>query len=89
MTELTSTITCPACGHRKTETMRADACQYFYECESCGFSSSPWREIAAYSALTAITPVRRDRKNCRPVPQASIVAADICDINTDRMACKI
>ncbi|MDX8512720.1 GDCCVxC domain-containing (seleno)protein [Mesorhizobium captivum] len=35
MTELTSTITCPACGHRKTETMPADACQYFYECESC------------------------------------------------------
>ncbi len=35
MIELTSTITCPACGHRKTETMPADACQYFYECESC------------------------------------------------------
>ncbi|MET3592619.1 MULTISPECIES: GDCCVxC domain-containing (seleno)protein [Mesorhizobium] len=41
MIELTSTITCPACGHRKTETMPADACQYFYECESCGILLKP------------------------------------------------
>ena len=32
---LESTLTCPACGHRKTETMPTDACQWFYECESC------------------------------------------------------
>lgn len=31
----TSTITCPACGHRKEEEMPADACQYFYACENC------------------------------------------------------
>lgn len=30
-----STITCPECGHRKIETMPTDACQYFYDCESC------------------------------------------------------
>jgi len=30
-----STITCPECGHRKTETMPTDACQWFYECERC------------------------------------------------------
>jgi len=30
-----STITCPECGHRKTETMPTDACQWFYECEQC------------------------------------------------------
>lgn len=35
MTTLTSTITCPVCGHRKTETMPEDACQYFYDCENC------------------------------------------------------
>ena len=29
---LESTITCPACGHRKTETMPTDACQWFYDC---------------------------------------------------------
>ena len=32
---LQSTITCPACGHQKEETMPTNACQYFYECEDC------------------------------------------------------
>ena len=32
---LNSTITCPSCGHRKDETMPADACVWFYECEHC------------------------------------------------------
>lgn len=37
MTEIvtTSTLTCPECGYRKTETMPTDACQYFYDCEQC------------------------------------------------------
>lgn len=30
-----STITCPACGYAKTNTMPSDACQWFYECEHC------------------------------------------------------
>ena len=30
-----STLTCPACGHAKGETMPTDACQWFYECEQC------------------------------------------------------
>lgn len=30
-----STITCPDCGHSKTEEMPTDACQFFYECEQC------------------------------------------------------
>jgi hypothetical protein len=33
--ELSSTITCPNCGHTKTETMPTNACTYFYECENC------------------------------------------------------
>jgi len=33
--ELKSVITCPNCGHQKEETMPTDACQFFYECESC------------------------------------------------------
>lgn len=32
---LQSTLTCPACGHVKAETMPTDACQWFYECEQC------------------------------------------------------
>nr|WP_246309629.1 GDCCVxC domain-containing (seleno)protein [Hydrogenophaga aromaticivorans] len=30
-----STLSCPHCGHRKTETMPTDACVWFYECEQC------------------------------------------------------
>ena len=33
---LESEITCPLCGHCKREVMPTDACQWFYECESCG-----------------------------------------------------
>ncbi|WP_082863277.1 MULTISPECIES: GDCCVxC domain-containing (seleno)protein [unclassified Oleiphilus] len=32
---LESKITCPNCGHHKTEVMPTDACVYFYECEGC------------------------------------------------------
>jgi hypothetical protein len=28
-------LTCPNCGHAKTEIMPTDACQWFYECEGC------------------------------------------------------
>ena len=31
-----STITCPFCGHQKTETMPIDSCQFLYACEACG-----------------------------------------------------
>lgn len=33
---LESEITCPLCGHKNTETMPTDACQFFYECTNCG-----------------------------------------------------
>lgn len=33
--ELKSTITCPNCGHKKTEIMPTNACEFFYECENC------------------------------------------------------
>lgn len=32
---LTSTITCPQCGHRQVETMPTNACQWFYDCRGC------------------------------------------------------
>ncbi|HCO83275.1 MAG TPA: hypothetical protein DIT95_07055 [Arenibacter sp.] len=34
-TILTSTITCPECGHKKEEEMPTTACQFFYECDNC------------------------------------------------------
>lgn len=36
-----STITCPECGHTAAETMPTDACQYFYQCQSCGLQMKP------------------------------------------------
>jgi hypothetical protein len=33
--QLDSTLTCPECGHRKTEAMPTDACLFFYECQGC------------------------------------------------------
>lgn len=39
--ELRSTLTCPECGGRTTETMPTDACQYFYECTGCGTLLKP------------------------------------------------
>jgi hypothetical protein len=41
MVELTSTITCPACGHQSKETMPTDFCQYFYDCRNCGAQMKP------------------------------------------------
>ena len=31
-----STLTCPKCGHRSTETMPTDACRYFHEFSNGG-----------------------------------------------------
>lgn len=41
MIELQSEFTCPKCGHKKTEIMPTDACQYYYECEACGELTKP------------------------------------------------
>ncbi|MES9858086.1 MAG: GDCCVxC domain-containing (seleno)protein [Sedimenticola sp.] len=38
---LESTISCPECGHKETEQMPEDACQYFYECKGCGVLLRP------------------------------------------------
>lgn len=32
---LESTITCPECGHKETEVMPMEACQWFYDCKAC------------------------------------------------------
>ncbi|MCF6302406.1 MAG: hypothetical protein L3J13_04290 [Devosiaceae bacterium] len=41
MSILQSEFTCPKCGHKKTETMPTDACQYYYECTSFGSLINP------------------------------------------------
>jgi hypothetical protein len=39
--QLQSTLTCPTCGARTTETMPTDACQYLYDCPACGVLLKP------------------------------------------------
>ena len=34
-------LTCPECGHERDEKMPTDACQFFYECVSCGSLLKP------------------------------------------------
>jgi hypothetical protein len=41
MTSVSSTITCPHCGHQATEAMPTDACQFFYDCKGCGVMLKP------------------------------------------------
>lgn len=39
--ERDSTLTCPLCGHKETEEMPTDACQWFYDCRGCGAVLQP------------------------------------------------
>ncbi|MCF8467221.1 MAG: hypothetical protein K9G33_07440 [Sneathiella sp.] len=39
--DLSSTLTCPECGHREEEVMPTDACQWFYDCKGCGALLKP------------------------------------------------
>ena len=41
MTELRSTITCPACGYQASETMPTHFCQFFYDCKGCDAVQKP------------------------------------------------
>ena len=36
-----SVLTCPFCGFAKSESMPTDACQFYYECTSCGTLLKP------------------------------------------------
>jgi len=36
-----STLTCPHCGARRTETMPVDACVFFWDCPGCGARLKP------------------------------------------------
>ena len=38
---LESVISCPECGHRETENMPTDACQWYYDCKACGALLKP------------------------------------------------
>ena len=63
--QLVSTITCPACGHRASETMPTDACMFFYVCKGCGMRLKPKKAIAACFAPMETFLARQFRKRGR------------------------
>lgn len=64
--ELSSIITCPNCGYKKTETMPTDACTYFYECENCKARLKPLQgDCCVYCSYgTVKCPPMQTGKNC-------------------------
>lgn len=76
--ELRSTLTCPHCGHRTTEAMPTDACQYFYDCQGCGAVLKPKPGDCCVFCSYADVP-------CPPIQEArtSGGAADCCSAGSD------
>lgn len=62
-----STITCPECGHKETETMPTDACQWFYECKNCGTLLKPTKGdccvFCSYGS-TPCPPIQQGENSC-------------------------
>jgi len=61
---LESTLTCPKCGHKATETMSTDACQWFYECKACGELLKPLQGDCCVFCSYGTVP-------CPPIQQSS------------------
>ncbi|WMC12201.1 GDCCVxC domain-containing (seleno)protein [Oceanimonas pelagia] len=65
--KFTSEVTCPKCGHRETETMPEDACQYFYECKNCKAMLKPRHgDCCVFCSYgdTPCPPVQRGQSCC-------------------------
>lgn len=67
MVVLQSTITCPECGHRSTEPMPTDACQYIYVCKGCGHTMKPKRgDCCVYCSYGDVPcpPIQLEKGTC-------------------------
>jgi hypothetical protein len=69
--ELQCTVTCPQCGHQRTETMPTNACQFFYDCAGCGELLRPKQGdccvFCSYGTV-ACPPVQEQKSCCRQAP---------------------
>ena len=68
MMQLQSTITCPQCGARSTETMPTNACIYFHECASCSTLLKPLPgDCCVFCSYGDVKcpPVQEDRGCCQ------------------------
>lgn len=62
-----STLTCPKCGHKETETMPTDACQWFYKCKSCGELLKPEKgDCCVFYSYGSVTcpPIQKGQQAC-------------------------
>lgn len=69
MTQLTSIITCPNCGHQASERMPTDACQFFYECTGCGTLLRPKQgDCCVYCSYGDVPcpPIQESRESGEP-----------------------
>ena len=72
--KLVSTMICPACGHKETETMPTDACQYVYECRACSALIKPKPgDCCVFCSYgdTPCPPIQEARENGLPVSSCS------------------
>ena len=64
---LESEISCPECGHRETETMPTDACQWYYDCKACGALLKPKKGdccvFCSYGSV-ACPPIQQGDRSC-------------------------
>lgn len=63
---VTSTITCPQCGHQKQEEMPVNSCRYFYECEKCKTILKPkMGDCCVFCSYGSVPcPPIQNNKNC-------------------------
>jgi hypothetical protein len=64
---LESTVTCPVCGHRETEIMPTDACQFFYDCKGCAAVLKPKAgDCCVFCSYgdTPCPPIQESGKSC-------------------------
>lgn len=62
-----STITCPKCGHKETEIMPTDACQWFYECKNCGTLLKPNKgDCCVFCSYGSVPcpPIQQEKISC-------------------------
>jgi hypothetical protein len=71
MTERQSTLTCPECAVRTTETMPTDACQYFYDCPGCGAVLKPLKGDCCVFCSYGDVP-------CPPIQEARATGTEGC-----------
>jgi len=64
---LESTLTCPECGHKETETMPTDYCQWFFECKGCGVLLKPKKSdccvFCSYGSVPC-PPIQQGKSSC-------------------------